>query len=139
MHEPCPPMSHFLDKGELLDGNALMAEDGDQSDDDEFEMGGQTQTFKCPITLMTLENAVTSESCKHSYTKAAVINLIESGRGRATCPVAGCDKILTMATLKVRPATDKADGRRTICCSSGQMRMSVGRYNQTMMTKMTKM
>lgn len=37
------------------------AEDGDASDDeDDLEVGGVTQDYRCPITLTTLVNPMTS-------------------------------------------------------------------------------
>jgi hypothetical protein len=47
-NDPCPPMSRWLDKGD----------DADDSDDD-IEMGGTTQTFRCPITRAPFENVHT--------------------------------------------------------------------------------
>lgn len=43
----CPPISHWLEKG---------PEDEDDSD---FEMGGTTQNYRCPLTLLTLQDAHT--------------------------------------------------------------------------------
>jgi len=48
--EACPPMSAWLPR-----------EDGDVTDDDDdIEMGGQTQTYRCPITMRPFVDAVTS-------------------------------------------------------------------------------
>lgn len=44
--EACPPMSRWLPRS-----------DGDASDDEDFEVGGTLQTFKCPITLMPFTDA----------------------------------------------------------------------------------
>jgi len=33
--------------------------DGDNSDDEDFEVGGQTQNYRCPITLLPFEDAMT--------------------------------------------------------------------------------
>jgi hypothetical protein len=39
----------------------MPAEDGDESDDeDDVQVGGITQDYKCPITLTTLVNPMTS-------------------------------------------------------------------------------
>ncbi|RXW24452.1 hypothetical protein EST38_g1451 [Candolleomyces aberdarensis] len=47
---PMPPLTNFIKK-----------EEGDDSDDDdELEIGGQTQDYKCPITLTLLVNPLTS-------------------------------------------------------------------------------
>ena len=44
-----PPLNHFIP-----------AEDGDHSDDDDIEVGGQSQVYTCPLTLAILEKPVTS-------------------------------------------------------------------------------
>ena len=47
-NEACPPMSRWLPRSEE-----------DASDDDDFEMGGTTQNYRCPITLLPYKDAVT--------------------------------------------------------------------------------
>lgn len=45
-----PPLTNFFEK-----------EVGDESDsDDELEIGGQTQDYKCPITLSLLKDPLTA-------------------------------------------------------------------------------
>ena len=45
----------------ILFSQQHFTEDGDPSDDeDELEVGGVTQDFKCPITLVVLEDPMTS-------------------------------------------------------------------------------
>ncbi len=41
-------MSRFLPKS-----------DADESDDDDFEMGGTTQNYRCPVTMLPFKDAVT--------------------------------------------------------------------------------
>ena len=40
-------------------------EDGDDSDDDDVLVGGQTQDFKCPLTLTTLVDPLTTYATIH--------------------------------------------------------------------------
>lgn len=107
--EPIPPMTRWLER-----------QDGDPEDDD-VEMGGTTQTYKCPITMRVYEDAAkrcvvcvlctadNSTSCGHYYSYAAVVELIGSAgrtqrQGRAAqarCPVAGCNKVITPEVIKV--------------------------------------
>lgn len=47
MDQACPPVSHWLER-----------QDGDESDSD-IEMGGQTQNYRCPLSLRPIEDAVT--------------------------------------------------------------------------------
>jgi hypothetical protein len=37
----------------------LPREEGDEDDDEEFEMGGTTQNYRCQLTLQPYKNAVT--------------------------------------------------------------------------------
>ncbi len=106
---------------------------GDDADsDDEIEIGGTRAEYKCPITLQALVDAQTrwvpaawgrgrtrkdswirqsadevtstSEKCGHSYSGDAIRDHIKANRGKANCPVAGCDAILFLTDLKVGPA-----------------------------------
>ncbi|GHJ87206.1 hypothetical protein NliqN6_3608 [Naganishia liquefaciens] len=89
--EACPPVSTFLEKGP----------DDPESDDDDIEMGGTTQDYKCPMTLMPYENAVSSTKCPHSFSAAAIReHITQSSRRSAKCPVAGCDKMLSLSDIK---------------------------------------
>ncbi|KAI5453327.1 hypothetical protein NCC49_005807 [Naganishia albida] len=96
--EACPPISSFLEKGP----------DDPESDDDDIEIGGTTQDFKCPLTLLPFDDAVRSTKCPHSFSGAAIRGVIRQGpRKSAKCPVAGCDKVLTMGDIKPDPVLQK--------------------------------
>ncbi|EAU86249.2 hypothetical protein CC1G_03460 [Coprinopsis cinerea okayama7 len=82
--QPMPPLTTFIEK-----------EDGDDSDDDDLEIGGQTQDFKCPITLTILIDPLTSRLCGHSYDAAAIRSML--GRGSKACPAAGCKKMIAIS------------------------------------------
>ncbi|KAI0071700.1 hypothetical protein K474DRAFT_1693360 [Panus rudis PR-1116 ss-1] len=86
---PMPPVTDFIPK-----------EPGDDSDEDEdIEVGGVTQDFKCPLTLMFLENPLTSQVCGHSFSAAAIRDYL--GNKRSTkCPASGCNKHFSWADLK---------------------------------------
>ncbi|GFZ45307.1 hypothetical protein JCM24511_03033 [Saitozyma sp. JCM 24511] len=90
----CPPVSHWLEKGP------------DDEDDSDFEMGGTTQNYRCPLTLLTLQDAHTNPECGHSYSGTAIIQLLEQGRmvnGRRQamkCPEPGCNAKVTKDGLK---------------------------------------
>jgi E3 SUMO-protein ligase NSE2 len=66
--EAMPPITDFIPKGmnsPLIRAtpahDLCLTEDGDVSDDDdELEVGGVTQDYKCPLTLTLLEEPVTS-------------------------------------------------------------------------------
>ncbi|WOO77314.1 E3 SUMO-protein ligase nse2 [Vanrija pseudolonga] len=101
--EPIPPMTRWLER-----------QDGDPEDDD-VEMGGTTQTYKCPITMRVYEDAAKSTVCGHYYSYAAVLELIGNAtrtqrQGRAAqarCPVAGCNKVITPDVIKKDPAMQR--------------------------------
>ncbi|KAG6866300.1 hypothetical protein C0991_006396 [Blastosporella zonata] len=85
-----PPVTEFIPK-----------EDGDDSDDeDELEMGGISQNYNCPITLTLLVDPVTSEVCKHSFSKAAIMQSFR-GSDVIKCPAAGCTKRFSRGNLKL--------------------------------------
>ncbi|GAA5825246.1 hypothetical protein JCM3770_003169 [Rhodotorula araucariae] len=88
----------------------LPREDGDEeSDDEDVEFGAQTHSFMCPITLTTLEDPYTSTVCPHSFSGAAIKEMIKAEHGRTKCPVPGCAQTLTLALI----APDAGLKRRT--------------------------
>nr|XP_031864115.1 uncharacterized protein CI109_000025 [Kwoniella shandongensis]KAA5531187.1 hypothetical protein CI109_000025 [Kwoniella shandongensis] len=97
----CPPVSNWLEAGP-----------DDESDDEDFEVGGETQTYRCPITLLLFKDAVTSSKCGHNYSRAAIENLIDNTKkrraaGAAKCPVTGCSALLEKTDLKGNPSLQK--------------------------------
>ncbi|EIE91136.1 hypothetical protein RO3G_15847 [Rhizopus delemar RA 99-880] len=90
---------------------------GEDNTDDEIVMGRTKLSFKCPITTSWLEQPLTSKTCKHSFTKTAIIQLIQINRGMVVCPVSGCNKIVKKDILyddeiladKVKRAKAKAE------------------------------
>ncbi|KAJ8080672.1 hypothetical protein PM082_017506 [Marasmius tenuissimus] len=85
--EAMPPISDFITQ-----------EPGDDEDDDEdIEVGGVTQDFKCPLTLRELEDPVTSSICKHSFSRDALRQLFGNDRGSKKCPASGCNKSFRLA------------------------------------------
>ncbi|GJE98304.1 E3 SUMO-protein ligase NSE2 domain-containing protein [Phanerochaete sordida] len=86
--EPMPPVSDFIP-----------AEAGDDSDDeDDIQIGGVTQDYKCPLTLKLLEDPLTSDICKHSFDASAIREFL--GTSRKKCPNAGCNQVISVSNLK---------------------------------------
>jgi len=87
--KPMPPLTELIPH-----------EDGDDSDDDDLEMGGVTQIYTCPITLTPLVNPMTSQVCGHSFSEEAIR---QTFRGSASavkrCPASGCNKSLKLSDL----------------------------------------
>ncbi|KAK0244388.1 zinc-finger of the MIZ type in Nse subunit-domain-containing protein [Armillaria nabsnona] len=80
LNEPMPPMTELIDK-----------ESGDESDDDDdIEVGGVTQDYKCPITLRVIDEPYTSNICNHSFSKAAIQEMFRNERNAKKCPASGC-------------------------------------------------
>ncbi|OJA08773.1 hypothetical protein AZE42_01294 [Rhizopogon vesiculosus] len=93
-----PPINDFIPR-----------EEGDESDDeDELEIGGVTQDFKCPITFMMLKDPMTSSTCGHAFSGEAIRGYLKncppSGR---SCPTAGCSQKITMAMLVADSGLEK--------------------------------
>ncbi|KAK0464677.1 zinc-finger of the MIZ type in Nse subunit-domain-containing protein [Desarmillaria tabescens] len=80
LNEPMPPMTELIAR-----------ESGDESDDDDdIEVGGVTQDYKCPITLRVIEEPYTSKICSHSFSKAAIQEMFKNERSAKKCPASGC-------------------------------------------------
>jgi len=91
-----PPITDFIPK-----------EDGDDSDDDDdLEMGGVSQNYNCPITLTLLINPVTSQICKHSFSRDSIMQSFK-GRDPIKCPAAGCTKRFTRNDLQPNKELEK--------------------------------
>lgn len=61
----CPPISSFLEKGGKIAKGIFPSlkpvhtgPEDPESDDDDIEIGGTTQDYKCPLTLLPYEDAV---------------------------------------------------------------------------------
>ncbi|KAG1742395.1 uncharacterized protein EDB91DRAFT_310539 [Suillus paluster] len=93
-----PPINDFIPR-----------EEGDESDDDDdLEIGGVTQDFKCPITLTMLENPMKSSTCGHAFSGNAIRDyLARCPPAGKSCPAAGCSERLTMAMLVADSSLEK--------------------------------
>ncbi|EKM49518.1 uncharacterized protein PHACADRAFT_265043 [Phanerochaete carnosa HHB-10118-sp] len=89
--EAMPPVADFIP-----------AEEGDDSDDDDdVQVGGVTQDYRCPLTLKLLEDPLTSSVCNHSFDASAIREFLKNDRtARQKCPNAGCHKIISLNDLK---------------------------------------
>ncbi|SNX84174.1 related to MMS21 - SUMO ligase and component of the SMC5-SMC6 complex [Melanopsichium pennsylvanicum] len=85
----------------------IPSEPGDENDDsdDDLQMGGATQNFRCPLTTNILEDPVSNAKCSHSYSKSAIEDYVNAGNNR--CPASGCQALVSRATLKLDPALTK--------------------------------
>ncbi|KAL1925999.1 hypothetical protein VTP01DRAFT_7092 [Rhizomucor pusillus] len=79
--------------------------DGDE--DTDIVIGRAKESFKCPITQTWLEEPVTSKSCKHTFSKRAIITYIQRRGARAECPIPGCSAMLTVRILENDPLVER--------------------------------
>ncbi|KAI8825080.1 zinc-finger of the MIZ type in Nse subunit-domain-containing protein [Fimicolochytrium jonesii] len=78
-------------------------DDGGDDDDLEIAIVGGNQNLLCPLTQSLLREPVTSQVCKHSYSREAIqqhIRIQSRGNQRAECPVAGCKHYIASRDLK---------------------------------------
>lgn len=92
------------------------ADVNENDSDEDLAFLQETISTKCPLTLVEFNEPVTSNKCKHSYERFAIISLIDAQprpggtRGRTqgpksvACPVSGCSVRLTVADLKENAA-----------------------------------
>ncbi|KAF8508213.1 hypothetical protein JB92DRAFT_2832462 [Gautieria morchelliformis] len=100
-------------------GDLLPREDGDSDVESDIEVGGMTQDYKCPLTLMPLTDPLTSKTCRHSFSAAPIREYIATGGGRMKCPATGCNQNLTLNDLE---ADDDLARRATIALRRAQRR-----------------
>ncbi|KAI0260215.1 hypothetical protein BC834DRAFT_556285 [Gloeopeniophorella convolvens] len=90
--EAMPPVIEFLPR-----------EEGDISDDedDDIQVGGVLQDFNCPITLVPLEEPLTSSICQHSFSAAAIRQMLGPNRyTKKICPASGCNQMICINDLR---------------------------------------
>ncbi|KIL67837.1 hypothetical protein M378DRAFT_122007 [Amanita muscaria Koide BX008] len=75
-------------------------EDGDDSEDeDDLEVGGATQVYKCPLTLTALVDPLTSTACGHSFSADAIRAYFKGSRAKK-CPASGCHQAFQLTDCK---------------------------------------
>ncbi|KAF9438591.1 Proteasome subunit alpha type-2 [Entomortierella beljakovae] len=88
---------------------------GDDDDDDDMEIvvtaDSGTHSLMCPITTKFLQDPVTSSTCKHSFSKEAIIQLIQT-RGNMSCPVHGCNRPIAIDMLQSNKALARKVARQ---------------------------
>ncbi|KAG8737838.1 hypothetical protein FRC10_007765 [Ceratobasidium sp. 414] len=112
--EAMPPVIQFLPR-----------EDGDPEDsDDDMEVGGVTQDYKCPITLQIYINPLTSyvpfsdlrrievsdshgrTVCGHTFSADGIKEFLK-GKTSDRCPGTGCNQHISMSVLKLDKGIQK--------------------------------
>ena len=67
----------------------LQAEEADKEEEEDVVMSQVQETYRCPITQRIMENPVRNTACNHSYSKDAILELLQQRKGRLRCPVCG--------------------------------------------------
>jgi SUMO ligase MMS21 Smc5/6 complex component len=102
-----PPVSELIER-----------EDGDDSgDEDEVVVGGVTQDYRCPLTLVLMVDPLTSyvniysmyrfgshtfdrKTCGHSFSAEGIREYLDNSPvARKKCPTSGCNKVLGLKDL----------------------------------------
>ncbi|KAF8975824.1 hypothetical protein BGZ46_008808 [Entomortierella lignicola] len=89
----------------------------DEDEDEDMEIvvtaDSGTSSLMCPITTNYLQDPVTSSMCKHSFSKEAIVSLIQSrGRVQTTCPVHGCNRPISLDMLQPNKALARKVARQ---------------------------
>lgn len=102
---------------EVKDNLGMIVADADSDLEVMADQGHET--LKCPISGGLFEEPVKNRVCKHIYSKAALIGILQQNRGRSIrCPMPGCkNSNLTLEScvpdkgmeFKVRKARREAD------------------------------
>ncbi|KAI7871665.1 zinc-finger of the MIZ type in Nse subunit-domain-containing protein [Spinellus fusiger] len=58
-----------------------------EGEDDDMIVGSTKLSLRCPLTTTWFEEPVTSHTCKHTFSKKAIVNMIVNSRGQVQCPI----------------------------------------------------
>jgi hypothetical protein len=65
---------------------------GADDSDDDIVIARETVSTKCPVTLTELVDPIMSKLCRHTFEKAAIMQMI-GHRSDIECPSTGCNKV----------------------------------------------
>lgn len=80
----------------LPDATKWFSQDGDGGADDSDEdliVAGEVQDYRCPLSMVVMEEPYTSKVCKHSFEKLAIMEYLPRNGVPKQCPLPGCDKV----------------------------------------------
>lgn len=100
------------------EGNENENDDEEEEGEEELEIASERISLKCPLTLLTFQEPLTSTKCPHSFEKQAILDMIshspttvppsDGGRNRVRavkCPV--CSVLLTAQDLRKDPVLSR--------------------------------
>ncbi|KAK3941663.1 zinc-finger of the MIZ type in Nse subunit-domain-containing protein [Diplogelasinospora grovesii] len=62
---------------------------GDDDEDDDLVVEREIIDLKCPLSLQVMKEPYSSNKCRHTFEKSAILEYLRSNRGTAQCPVCG--------------------------------------------------
>jgi hypothetical protein len=80
------------------DGHPVLSKVGEEpaigdDGDDELRIAGEVLSFKCPLSMKTMEEPYSaSKKCKHAFEKKSILEFI-GNKGMIQCPVVGCTQV----------------------------------------------
>jgi E3 SUMO-protein ligase NSE2 len=103
--------------GRRRQGRRSAAEEEEEDEDEDLIVAGEVMDIRCPLTRAVMQQPYTSETCRHTFEKAAIIEFLRSQPGRkARCPQTGCDKVSkNLALQPLLPPTQRPHLFRFIC------------------------
>lgn len=132
---------HAFMKDFRADIRAFLPDTTDQADDDEDDddmvvVAGGRETYICPLSRKLLEDPVTSTLCHHSYSRAAVEQMLRQRR-LAQCPISGRSVssgysfardyvriLITHVSKRTVAHIQQAATNRCLCATSGPIASS---------------
>lgn len=67
-------------------------EENNDDDDDDVVVSREVISYECPLTLVTMKEPYRSNLCKHTFEKAAIVEMLRrSAVGSIKCPMPGCN------------------------------------------------
>ncbi|KAI1174704.1 zinc-finger of the MIZ type in Nse subunit-domain-containing protein [Nemania sp. FL0916] len=90
---------HGVDGKPLPDASRWFADNGedDEEEEDDLVIAEEHISIHCPLSLVIMEEPYTSNVCKHTFNKPAIVQFLRSQPGRrAKCPQTGCSKEISI-------------------------------------------
>ncbi|KAF9565685.1 hypothetical protein CPC08DRAFT_782326 [Agrocybe pediades] len=100
--DPMPPLTNLIPRG-----TSSLSEGEESDDDDDLEIGGATQDYRCPLSLTLLEKPMTSRICGHSFSADAIREHCRPPNQLHKCPASGCNKSFRLSDCVFDKALEK--------------------------------
>eukprot|EP00698_Gefionella_okellyi_P024738 TRINITY_DN8813_c0_g1_i1.p1 TRINITY_DN8813_c0_g1~~TRINITY_DN8813_c0_g1_i1.p1 ORF type:complete len:239 (-),score=52.06 TRINITY_DN8813_c0_g1_i1:68-784(-) len=120
-HAPKPDADPIMRTFKESMQRELSEEEEDDADGDtDLVVEKQALNTVCPITRKEMKDPVRLKTCKHTFERTAIEQVIRVARGTAKCPQAGCaNKKATMADLEPDKAVLRELKRKKAMAAAG--------------------